>query len=199
MTPARGLLLVLSGPAGSGKTTLCDRLVAAHAPDLGRVVTCTTRAPREGEVDGVDYHFLSPAVFEATLAAGGFLEHARVHTRLYGLRAADVDRQLGAGRDALVNIDVQGAATLRAAGAADPALAGDLVTVFIRVGDPTELRRRLSGRGTDPADEIERRLRVSAEEMACAGSFDHVIESGTRDADFAALDAIYRAARAARR
>ncbi len=199
MTPSRGLLLVLSGPAGSGKTTLCDRLVAAHAPALGRVVTCTTRTPREGEVDGVDYHFLSPETFESTLAAGGFLEHARVHTRLYGLRAADVDRQLGAGRDALVNIDVQGAATLRAAVAADPALAGDLVTVFIRVGDPAELRRRLSGRGTDPADEVERRLRVSAEEMAQAGKFDHVIESGSRDADFAALDAIYRAARAARR
>lgn len=197
--PGRGLLLVLSGPAGSGKTTLCDRLVAAHPATLGRVVTCTTRIPREGEVDGVDYHFLTPEVFERTLAAGGFLEHARVHTRLYGLRAADVARQLASGRDALVNVDVQGAATLRARVAADPELAGDLVTVFVRVGDPAELRRRLSGRGTDAADEIERRLRVSAEEMSHAGEYDHVIESGTRERDFAALDAVYRAARAARR
>ena len=197
--PSRGLLLVLSGPAGSGKTTLCDRLVAAHAVTLGRVITCTTRAPREGEVDGVDYHFLSQAHFEATLAAGGFLEHARVHTRLYGLRSADVARQLEAGRDALVNIDVQGAATLRARAAADAALAGNLVTVFLRVADPAELRRRLSGRGTDAADEIERRLRVAAEEMKQAACYDYIIDSGSREADFAALDGIYRAARAARR
>lgn len=195
---SRGLLLVLSGPAGSGKTTLCDRLVEAHAATLRRVVTCTTRTPREGERDGVDYHFLPAEVFERTLAEGGFLEHARVHTRLYGLRSADVAAQLDTGMDALVNIDVQGAATLRRRVAENPALAAAMVTVFIRVGDPVELRRRLAGRGTDDAEEIERRLRVSAEEMAHAGQYQHVIESGTRDADFARLDAIYRAARAPR-
>lgn len=195
----RGLLLVLSGPAGSGKTTLCDQLVAAHAATLSRVVTCTTRVPREGEIDGVDYHFLTPEVFQKTLDAGGFLEHARVHTRLYGLRAADVARQLAAGHDALVNLDVQGAATLRTQVAKNPELAGDLVTVFVKVSDVTELRRRLSGRATDAADEIERRLQVSAVEMSYASVYDHIIESGTREQDFAALSAIYQAARAQRR
>jgi len=193
---SRGILLVLSGPAGSGKTTLCDRLVDAHSSTLRRVVTCTTRVPREGERDGVDYHFLTEDAFARTLAAGGFLEHARVHTRLYGLRAADVAARLDAGGDALVNIDVQGAATLRRRAADHPALAGSMVTVFIRVSDPVELRRRLSGRGTDAPDEVERRLRVSAEEMSHSGEYQHVIESGTRDADFARLDSIYRAARA---
>lgn len=194
----RGILLVLSGPAGSGKTTLCDRLVAAHPATLRRVVTCTTRVPREGERDGVDYHFLPEDAFARTLAAGGFLEHARVHTRLYGLRAADVSAQLDSGGDALVNIDVQGAATLRRRVGENPALAGSMVTVFIRVSDPVELRRRLSGRGTEAPEEVERRLRVSAEEMSHSGEYQHVIESGTRDADFARLDAIYRAARARR-
>lgn len=195
---SRGILLVLSGPAGSGKTTLCDRMVAAHPGTLRRVVTCTTRLPREGERDGVDYHFLAEDAFRRTLEAGGFLEHALVHTRLYGLRAADVAAELGAGRDALVNIDVQGAATLRRRVAENPALAGAMVTVFIRVGDPVELRRRLAGRGTDAPDEVERRLRAAVAEMAHAGEYQHVIESGTRDADFARLDAIYRAARGAR-
>lgn len=194
----RGILLVLSGPAGSGKTTLCDRLVAAHPATLRRVVTCTTRVPREGERDGVDYHFLPEDAFARTLEAGGFLEHARVHTRLYGLRAADVSAQLDSGGDALVNIDVQGAATLRRRVGENPALAGSMVTVFIRVSDPVELRRRLSGRGTEAPEEVERRLRVSAEEMSHSGEYQHVIESGTRDADFARLDAIYRAARARR-
>jgi len=194
----RGLLMVLSGPAGSGKTTLCDRLVAAHPDTLGRVVTCTTRSPREGERDGVDYHFLAAEDFERTLAAGGFLEHARVHTRLYGLRAVDVSSHLATGKDALVNIDVQGAATLRQRVAEDPTLAGKMVTVFISVTDPIELRRRLSGRGTEAPEEMERRLRVSAEEMAHAGEYQHLIESGSRDADFARLAAIYRAARASR-
>lgn len=196
---SRGLLLVLSGPAGSGKTTLCDQLVSAHASTLSRVVTCTTRVPREGEIDGVDYHFLSPEVFQHTLDTGGFLEHARVHTRLYGLRAADVARQLAAGHDALVNLDVQGAATLRTQVANNPELAGDLVTVFVKVSDATELRRRLSGRALDAADEIERRLHVSAIEMSHAAAYDHVIESGSRERDFQALAAIYLAARAQRR
>jgi guanylate kinase len=195
----RGLLLILSGPAGSGKTTLCDQLVAAHANTLGRVVTCTTRVPREGEIDGVDYHFLTPEVFQKTLDAGGFLEHAQVHKRLYGLRAADVARQLSAGHDALINLDVQGAATLRMQVAKNPELAADLVTVFVKVSEPTELRRRLRGRATDAPDEIERRLHAAAVEMSHAANYDHIIESGTRERDYAALAEIYRAARAQRR
>lgn len=195
---SQGLLLLVSGPAGSGKTTLCDRLTAAHPDRIRRVVTCTTRAPRGGEHAGVDYHFLSRADFEAQVAAGTFLEHAQVHGNLYGTRAADVLGLLADGHDALVNLDVQGAATIRAKARADARLAAALETVFVRVLDPVELRRRLSGRGTDAADEIERRMRVATEELRHAGAYDHVIDSASRDADFAALESIYQAARRAR-
>jgi len=98
----------------------------------------------------------------------------------------------------LLNVDVQGAATIRAKGAADPRLAAALVTVFIRVSDHTELRRRLTGRGTDPVDEIDRRVAAAEEEIRHAGSYQHVIESGSREADFAALQSIYLAEKARR-
>ncbi len=195
---SRALLIVVSGPAGSGKTTLCSRLTEACPQGIRRVITCTTRAPRPGEADGVDYHFLTRESFERQVAAGVFLEHALVHGNLYGPRAADGAAHLGAGYDALLNVDVQGAATIRAKGAADPRLAAALVTVFIRVSDRAELRRRLTGRGTDPADEIDRRVAAAEEELRHAGAYQHVIESGTREADFAALLAIYHAEKARR-
>ena len=195
---SRALLIVVSGPAGSGKTTLCGRLTGACPEGIRRVITCTTRAPRPGEVDGVDYHFLTRESFERQVAAGVFLEHAHVHGNLYGPRAADVAAHLGAGYDALLNVDVQGAATIRAKGAADPRLAAALVTVFIRVSDRAELRRRLTGRGTDPADEIDRRVAAAEEELRHAGAYQHVIESGTREDDYAALRAIYLAEKARR-
>lgn len=195
---SRSLLIVVSGPAGSGKTTLCARLSEAYPQAIRRVVTCTTRAPRGGEADGVDYHFLSRAAFERQVAEGVFLEHALVHGNLYGPRAADVAAHLGAGFDALLNVDVQGAATIRAQAAADLRLAGALVTVFIRVRDRAELRRRLAGRGTDAADEIERRVAAAEEEMRHADAYHHVIESGDREADFAALRGLYLSEKARR-
>lgn len=190
---SRPLLIVVSGPAGSGKTTLCGRLNDAYPQAIRRVITCTTRAPRGGEVDGVDYHFLARADFERQVADGVFLEHATVHGNLYGPRARDVAAHLDAGYDALLNVDVQGAATIRGKALSDPRLAAALVTVFVRVSDPIELRRRLTGRGTDQADEIDRRVKAAEWELSHAGDYQHVIESASREADFAALDAIYRA------
>lgn len=189
---SRALLIVVSGPAGSGKTTLCSRLTEAFPQAIRRVITCTTRVPRPGEVDGVDYHFLTRESFERQISDGVFLEHAVVHGNLYGPRSADVAAHLDAGYDALLNVDVQGAATIRAKGEADARLAAALVTVFIRVSDPVELRRRLAGRGTDPADEIDRRVATASSELLHAGEYQHVIESGTREADFTALETIYR-------
>ena len=195
----RGMLILVSGPAGSGKTTLCDRLTEAHPEAIRRIITCTTRSPRANESAGIDYHFLSRANFEAQIAEGVFLEHAEVHGKLYGTRAADVITHLDSGKDALVNLDVQGAATIRSKANADKQLADSLLTVFVRVTDPIELRRRLSGRGTDAADEIERRMAVATEELRHAGEYDHVIDSADRQSDFNRLNAIYLAARQSRR
>ncbi len=189
---SRPLLIVVSGPAGSGKTTLCGRLSDAYPQAIRRVITCTTRAPRGSEVDGVDYHFLARADFEKQIAAGVFLEHATVHGNLYGPRTQDVAAHLSAGFDALLNVDVQGAATIRDQAVNDPQLAAALVTVFVRVLDPVELRRRLTGRGTDPVDEIDRRVFAAEWELGHAGEYQHVLESASREADFTALNVIYQ-------
>ena len=195
----RGMLILVSGPAGSGKTTLCDRLAAAHPESIRRIITCTTRLPRANERTGIDYHFLSQTDFATQIAAGVFLEYAEVHGKLYGMRAADVIAHLESGKDALVNLDVQGTATIRSKANADKQLADSLLTIFVRVTDPIELRRRLSGRGTDAADEIERRMAVATEELLHASEYDYIIDSADRQTDFDRLNAIYLAARQSRR
>jgi guanylate kinase len=184
--PKNPLLLVLAGPAGSGKSTLCDRLVAA---DLGftRVVTSTTRAPREGEVNGVHYHFFTPAQFDARLAAGEFLEWAWVHgERRYGTLAASVLGPLLQGQSLVISMDVQGVESLRRIAARNAFLARSLTTVFIRV-DRERLMARMRERGKDDEAEIARRMATAEAELREASKFDFVIESRTRDEDFAEL------------
>jgi guanylate kinase len=187
------VLLVLAGPAGSGKSTLCDRLVA-ETPGFSRVVTATTRAPRPGEVDGVHYHFLTPEQFDERVAAGAFLEWAWVHRKnRYGTLAAAVLEPLAAGRSLVMNVDVQGVESFRRAAAADRELARRFTAVFIDVPIP-ELRARLGGRG-ESAEEIERRMATAELELREKHRFEHVIVSRDREADFAALRAILAAAR----
>jgi guanylate kinase len=191
---AAPLLVALAGPAGSGKSTLCDRLVGAGL-GFSRVVTATTRAPRAGERDGVDYHFLSPEAFEQGVAAGRFLEWAWVHgERRYGTPVDSVLGPLGSGQSLVMNLDVQGVASLRRASATNPILRRALVAVFVRI-EPTLLVERLRGRGLDNESEIARRLATAEAELKQAETFDHVIDSGTRDADFEALLAIIRSRR----
>jgi len=190
---SNAVLLLISGPAGSGKTTLCERLHAA-CPDLERVVTATTRAPRDGEKDGRDYFFLTNKEFEERLAQGDFYEHARVHGRLYGVLKEEIDHRLDAGVDLLLNVDVQGAASFRQAAQENPRLAKRLVTVFIEPQSIAQLKERLSGRGENE-EEIERRLQSAQAELPQTVHFDHRIVSTTKEADFAALEAIYRQAK----
>ena len=189
-TPA--VLLVLAGPAGSGKTTLCDRMVA-EVPGFTRVITSTTRDPRPGEVNGVHYHFFSPAEFDARVAAGAFLEWAWVHKKnRYGTLASSVLEPLGAGRSLVMNVDVQGVENFRRAAAADPMLARHFVDIFIDVPIP-ELRQRLGGRGETEA-EIAHRMQTAEIELREKTRFSHLIVSRDREADFAALRAIHAAA-----
>ncbi|RRJ96488.1 guanylate kinase [Opitutaceae bacterium TAV4] len=182
------LLLVLAGPAGSGKTTLCDRIVS-EVPGFERIVTATTREPRPGEINGVHYHFLTPAQFDAKVAENAFLEWAWVHKKnRYGTLATSVHDPLAAGRSLVLNIDVQGVDNFRRAAAADPLLARCMTTVFITV-PIAELRQRLALRGESSA-EIDRRMQTAEAELREAQKFDHIIESRSREEDFAALRSI---------
>jgi guanylate kinase len=189
------VLLVLAGPAGSGKSTLCDRLVAAGM-GFSRVVTSTTRAPRSGEVDGVHYHFFAPAEFDARIGAGDFLEWAWVHgDRRYGTLSASVLGPLLLGRNLVMSVDVQGVESLRRIAAKNPFLKRVMTTVFIVV-DRERLRARMHERGKDDEAEIARRMATADAELRESPKFDHVIESKTRDEDFAELLSILKRPRA---
>ncbi len=188
----RGLLIIVSGPAGTGKTTLCDRMLAEES-GIQRVVTSTTRSSRKGEQDKVDYYFFSRPEFEEKILAGEFYEHAQVHTNLYGTLRSEVLVKLDAGTDLLLNIDVQGAKTYQALAKSDPLLSGRVVSIFIVPPSLEELEQRLSGRGSDDASEIQRRLKVALNELEFKDNYDYQLKSKSKDSDFESLKAIYRA------
>lgn len=185
-----GRLFIVSGPAGSGKTTLCDRMIA-ESPQIDRVVTSTTRAPREGEVDKTDYHFFDYKTFREKIDSGNFYEYATVHGNLYGTLKSEVQEKLSDGIDLLLNIDVQGAAQFREAAQHEPLLKGKIVTIFIMPPSIKVLEARLRNRGTDSEVEIQGRLQVAVEEMAQSSHYDHRISSASRNEDFEALKEIY--------
>lgn len=179
-------LIILAGPAGVGKSTLCDRLVA-EAPHFERVITATTRPPRPNEVDGRDYHFLSETEFDARQAAGEFLEWACVHRKYrYGtLKSAVLGRLPHT--NLVMNIDVQGVRSIRAAAAGIPLLQRSLVTIFIAPDSLDVLRERLEGRGPLPAEELARRMQSAELELAERYNYDYIIHSSTKEQDFRAL------------
>ena len=190
MSARRGVCLVLAAASGTGKTSLSRKMIAADS-NLALSVSMTTRAPREGEIDGVHYLFRSQAEFDSLVAAGGFLEHAHVFGRSYGTPRAPVDAALAAGRDVLFDIDWQGHRLLRAA------LPADAVGVFILPPSIAALAERLRGRG-DAEDAIAKRMAEAEAEISHAGEFDHVVVNDDFDRTLAELTAILHAARAAR-
>jgi len=177
MRPERrsGILFVLSAPSGAGKSTLRGELEKTR--DFVYSVSCTTRAPRPGEVNGRDYHFISPEDFETRIHAGAFLEYARVHDHYYGTLRQSVLASLEAGDDVLIDIDTQGAARIRAN--PHPAIREAYVDLFLLPPDFSELRRRLEARGTESEAQIALRLRNAQEEYAQWPHFRYLIFPGT--------------------
>lgn len=188
-TGASPLLILISAPSGGGKTTLCNELLAAR-PGITRAVTCTTREPRQGEKNGVDYHFFSPEIFRQRVQAGEFLEWATVYGNSYGTLKAEVLGKLRQGKDVLLNVDVQGAEAIRARAGEDPELGGALVTVFLSPRSLEVLEQRLRRRGTDAEAVIQKRLGAARREIAQWEHFDYLLVSGTISEDLQRMLAI---------
>ncbi len=186
-----GILFVISAPSGAGKTTLCTNL--RQKPNIVWSVSCTTRTPRTGEIDGEDYHFLSKEEFARRQQAGEFLEYAEVHGNHYGTLKGPVLENLRNGIDVLLDIDTHGADNIRACG--DELILAALADVFIMPPDLEELRRRLLRRGTETEEQVEIRLRNAAREMECWRNYRYTIISGSMEENIEKFRAVMRAER----
>ena len=186
------LLILISAPSGGGKTTLCHQLLAAR-PDMTRAITCTTRRPRPGEKDGVDYYFLEPAEFQRRQRAGEFIEHATVFGWSYGILRSELMNKLRSGRDVLLNVDVQGAATIRRRAQEEPELKRALVTVFLTPPSIKVLEERLKKRAADAPAEIQKRLGIARQEITQWKHFDYLLTSLSVPEDLRRMLAIVEA------
>jgi len=187
----RGILLVVSAPSGGGKTTLVKSAMAAE-PSLQLSVSCTTRKPRDGEVDGVDYRFVSQQSFREFLDEGEFVEWAEVFDHAYATPRTPLDVAIGEGRDILLDVDIQGARSLR------KAYPKDAVGIFVMPPSAAVLEARLRARGTDDEAQIARRLARVREEVSAArevGVYDYLIVNDDRDKAADDLLSIIRAER----
>jgi guanylate kinase len=187
----QGILFVISAPSGTGKSTLCENL--RTTPDFIYSISCTTRPPRPGEENGVDYHFLSREDFLAKAHNGEMLEYAQVHGSYYGTLKTTVKEALAQGTDVLLDIDVQGAASIRKTD--DPMLKNSLVDVFIMPPTIEELEKRLRKRGTETEEQVQRRLQTGREESKMWPLYKYTILSGSMEEDLIKFRAIMRAER----
>ena len=182
-----GQLFIVAAASGAGKTTLVRQLLARE-PDIRLSISYTTRAPRPGEENGREYHFVSEAQFQAMIAADDFLEWAQVHGNYYGTSKRWIVTERAAGRDVLLEIDWQGAQQVRR-------VFPDAIGVFIQPPSMEELTRRLTGRGTDSAEVIARRLAAAREEMSHVGEFGYVIINDDLQTALSDFVAVVRATR----
>jgi guanylate kinase len=188
MTKQRGLLIVISGPSGVGKDTLIKSLVE-HDRNLRYSVSCTTRSPRPGEVDGVDYSFVTRERFRQMLDEGAFLEHATYNGNLYGTLTERVERERDAGHDVALKIEVNGAEQVRAK-------APDAVLIFVAPPSVDELVRRQVKRNTESAQDMTARREIATREMEYASRYDHVVVNDELEHAVAEILAIIKQARA---
>ncbi|MDK3018286.1 guanylate kinase [Pseudodonghicola flavimaris] len=189
MAQRRGLLIILSSPSGAGKSTLAKRL-RAWDPSIVFSVSATTRAPRPGEADGVDYHFLTETEFKSQVSKDGMLEHAHVFGNFYGSPRGPVEAAIERGEDVLFDIDWQGAQQIR-----NSALGQHTLSIFLLPPSIAELRRRLIGRGQDDAETISRRMHKSWDEISHWDSYDYVLVNDDLDATERKLKTIVEAIR----
>jgi guanylate kinase len=189
-TTSNSLLVIVSGPSGGGKTTLCEGILEANATSTVRAITCTTRPPRDGEKDGVDYFFLDADSFLKRVQAGHFLEHATVHGNSYGTLRSEVLAKLRQNKDVLLSVDVQGAAAITSRAEEEAELQRALVTVFITPPSLAILEERLRKRGKDSPEVIKRRLGVARHEVAQWRNFDYLIVSASKREDTERMQAI---------
>ena len=189
MQNRRGLLIILSSPSGAGKSTLSKRL-REWDTTIEFSVSATTRAPRDGEQDGVDYHFLTEEAFKKTVAEDGMLEHAHVFGNFYGSPKAPVQAAIDQGSDVLFDVDWQGAQQISRSSLQDHVL-----SVFVLPPSIKELRRRLESRGQDSSEVIQKRMAKSWDEISHWDGYDYVLINDDLDATFERLKAIISAER----
>lgn len=187
----KGILFAVSAPSGTGKSTLCYNL--RHTPDFEYSVSCTTRAPRRGEVDGEDYIFMTKEKFEEDIQRNAFLEYALVHGCYYGTPKEQVLNLLESGTDVLLDIDVNGVRQLREQTGSD--IRASLVDVFIMPPDLKELEKRLRKRKTETEEQIQGRLQTAAKEIPLWKEYRYTIISGSMEEDLIKFRAIMRAER----
>lgn len=188
----QGVVLLMSGPSGAGKSTICHQLMAEY-PELAFSISCTTREPREGEVDGKDYFFVSVDEFKERIAHNEFLEYAEVHGNYYGTLKSEVADRLLKGQSVLIDIDVQGQRLVRQAIADNDLLTKATTYLFVSPPSYSELETRLRGRGTETEERILKRLGNAAGEMAAWQEYDYLIVNDNLDKAVSELRSLFLA------
>jgi guanylate kinase len=186
------IILVISGPAGVGKTTICDRLLEEFGSKICRVITTTTRKPREGEKDGEDYFFTSVQEFHELLEKEAFLENEMIHGNYYGTRKKTVFEKIEDKQDILINIDVKGAGSLRKEIYKDKNFEVKIITIFLKPKSLKVLKKRLSMRASDTKSDIETRIETAKNELTLADRFDYIIVSKDKEHDYESVKKIFR-------